>query len=167
MNETIYGPKSVIYARSLDSLGASSRPRRRRSRGRGLLARPRRREVLGTRHPDVASSLNNLGMRKFDGAKFSEAEALIGQAVEIQREAAGLDSGPTLVFMNNLARAREGKGDLAGAETLLLEVLERRRNVLGKESAYVAVTEYYLSRLLCDNGRARDAEPYSASPQPS
>jgi hypothetical protein len=62
--------------------------------------------------------------------------------------------------MNNLARAREGKVDIAGADKLYHDVIELRRKVLGKESVYVGVSEYYLSRMLRDNGRAVEAEPY-------
>jgi tetratricopeptide (TPR) repeat protein len=48
------------------------------------------RRVLGEEHPDVAQSLNNLALLYNSQGRYSEAEALYKQALELKRRNLGI-----------------------------------------------------------------------------
>lgn len=52
-------------------------------------ALPIREQALGPTHPDVAQSLNNLGVLYRNLEKYAEAELLLGRAINIYEEVLG------------------------------------------------------------------------------
>ncbi len=66
-----------------------------------------RKRLLGEEHPDVASSLNNLaGLYKSQG-KYTEAEPLYQQALELCEQVLGSNHPNTVTIRNNLAYLQE------------------------------------------------------------
>ena len=65
--------------------------------------------------------------------KYSNAEALFSEVLEIRRRAFGPEHPDTLSTMNELARTYYDEGNYEKAERLCSEVLEMRRRVLGPE----------------------------------
>ena len=64
-------------------------------------------KLLGEEHPYVADGLNNLaGLYRLQG-RYSEAEPLYQQALEMSRNLLGEDHPNTKIFYNNLLNLRE------------------------------------------------------------
>ena len=69
-----------------------------------------RQELLGDRHPDVASSLNNLAFLRYHQNRYDEAEALLLQALEILEPVLGSNHPNTQSAKNSLAYLRTNQG---------------------------------------------------------
>jgi hypothetical protein len=67
-------------------------------------------ELLGDRHPDVASSLNNLAVLRYNQNLYDEAEALLLQALEIRESVLGSNHPHTQSTKNSLAYLRTSQG---------------------------------------------------------
>jgi tetratricopeptide (TPR) repeat protein len=90
-----------------------------------------RRELLGERHPDVATSLNNLaGLYRAQG-RYDEAEPLYRQALELSRELLGERHPDVATSLNNLAYLYQSQGRYDEAEPLYRQALELSRELLG------------------------------------
>ncbi|WP_299616752.1 tetratricopeptide repeat protein, partial [uncultured Tateyamaria sp.] len=88
-----------------------------------------RRRVLGDRHYDVASSLNNLAALLQNTGRFEDAEPLFREALEIGREVLD-DRHPNVATqLNNLAILLQATGRFEEAEPLYREALEIGREV--------------------------------------
>jgi len=94
-------------------------------------------KVLGSEHPDVAISLNNLAnfYYKKDHPK---AESLYLRAIAIRERALGLDHPDLAQSLNNLASLYQAKGNYLKAEPLYQRALAIRQKVLGSEHPAVA-----------------------------
>lgn len=95
-------------------------------------------KVLPPDHPDLATSLNNLGYDRYRNGRYSESEALYQQALDIRER--GLkpnDPGiaDTLTNLAELYKARERSQD---AVPLLNRALEIRTRSLPAESPLIA-----------------------------
>jgi hypothetical protein len=86
-------------------------------------------EHLGTEHPFLATSLNNLAELYRTTGHYTRAETLYQQALAIRRAAFGEIHPAVAAILNNLAGLYLTIGDYAGAEPLLLptECATRRR----------------------------------------
>jgi tetratricopeptide (TPR) repeat protein len=62
-----------------------------------------RKRLLGEDHPDVASSLNNLASLYDSQGRYSEAEPLYLQALELAERVLGVNHPNTVIFRKNLA----------------------------------------------------------------
>lgn len=81
-------------------------------------------QVLGPDHPDVALTLNNLARVLLEQRKFRQALPLLAQSARITVAQRG-DTNDDLAFIfSNLALAKRGLGDRAGAEQLLNKALD-------------------------------------------
>jgi tetratricopeptide (TPR) repeat protein len=86
---------------------------------------------LGERHPDVATSLNNLaGLYRAQG-RYDEAEPLYRQALELSRELLGERHPDVATSLNNLAYLYQSQGRYDEAEPLYRQALELSRELLG------------------------------------
>jgi len=84
----------------------------------------------GSDHPNVATSLNNLGVLLYAKGDHAGAEQLYRRALEIREKTLGPDHPLTEGSLNKLAYALERKGDYVGAAQSyrqLLTILERTR----------------------------------------
>jgi tetratricopeptide (TPR) repeat protein len=65
---------------------------------RGILS-----HSLGEEHPDIAATLNNLGVLYQDQAKYSKANPFFKKAIEIMEKAFGKDSPLIVLDLTNYA----------------------------------------------------------------
>ena len=118
-----------------------------------------RQELLGDRHPDVATSLNNLAMLYSSQGRYAEAEPLLKQALALLQELLG-DKHPNIASsLNNLAMLYYSQGRYAEAEPLYLHALALRQELLGDKHLDVASSLNNLASLYYSQGRYAEAEP--------
>jgi tetratricopeptide (TPR) repeat protein len=117
------------------------------------------RRVLGREHPDVLSSLNNLGVMQFDRGEFQAAVDTFIELLEIDRKCFGSIHPSTARSLHNLGNALASDGRLDGAERFLREALDIRRELFGEEHPDVANTMKELSRVYMQQGRLDEALP--------
>ncbi|MEQ8784886.1 MAG: tetratricopeptide repeat protein, partial [Pirellulaceae bacterium] len=82
-----------------------------------------RKSVLGEKHPDYASSLNNLASLLKSQGDYARAEPLYRQALEIYKEMLGEKHPHYATSLNNLALLYRSQGDHAQAEPLYRQAL--------------------------------------------
>ncbi|MBW4517949.1 MAG: tetratricopeptide repeat protein [Timaviella obliquedivisa GSE-PSE-MK23-08B] len=116
------------------------------------------REKLGEQE-SVASSLVWLGRLYQDQGRYSEAEPLYLQALEIYQSQLGQDHPSTATSLNNLAGLYESQGRYSEAEPLYLQALEIRRSQLGQDHPDTAMSLNNLAELYRSQGRYSEAEP--------
>jgi tetratricopeptide (TPR) repeat protein len=66
-----------------------------------------RKRLLGTEHPDVALSLNNLAYLYYSQGRYTEAEPLYLQALEIAERQLGANHPNTSTICENLQSLRD------------------------------------------------------------
>ena len=116
-------------------------------------------ELLGDRHPSVASSLNNLAALYYSQGRYAEAEPLLKQALLLLQELLG-DRHPSVASsLNNLAELYRSQGRYAEAEPLYKQALLLRQEVLGEKHPSVASSLNNLAGLYDSQGRYAEAEP--------
>jgi len=108
---------------------------------------------LGTDHPDVAQSLNNLAVLYESQGRYNDAEPLFLQSLEIRKRQLGTDHPDVAQSLNNLAVLYESQGKYLEAEDLAKQALIIYQNRLGNEhpntqNAAVTVKMLYVMRLL-------------------
>ncbi|MCW6036772.1 tetratricopeptide repeat protein [Spirulina subsalsa FACHB-351] len=118
-----------------------------------------RQQVLGTQHPDVANSLNNLAFLYEAQGRYSEAEPLYLQALESRKRLWGTEHPDVATSLNNLAGLYSSQGRYSEAESLYLQALEIRKHLLGEEHPTVATSLNNLAFLYTSQGRYSEAEP--------
>jgi len=123
---------------------------------RGLKARQ---ELLGDRHPSVATSLNNLALLYESQGRYAEAEPLYIQALALYKELLGDRHPNVATSINNLAALYRSQGRYAEAEPLLKQALLLRQELLGDRHPDVATSLNNLALLYSSQGRYAEAEP--------
>jgi CHAT domain-containing protein/tetratricopeptide (TPR) repeat protein len=108
-------------------------------------------KALGRDHPEVASSLNSLGLICFARGDYNRAEELFRRALAIDEKTFGKDSLAAAEVDNSLAQNYNGKANYAEAERLARQSLDAREKNLGKDHFLVAasletLTEIFLSK---------------------
>ena len=89
------------------------------------------RKLLGEKHPDYATSLNNLALLYQDMGDYKAALPLHKQALTITKEAVGEQHSSYAVSLNNLALLYQDMGDHKAALPLARQALDLRKEVLG------------------------------------
>ncbi|MGB7313551.1 MAG: CHAT domain-containing tetratricopeptide repeat protein, partial [Nodosilinea sp.] len=118
-----------------------------------------RRERLGDRHPDVATSLSSLaGLYQLQG-RYGEAEPLYQESLAIRRERLGDRHPDVATSLNNLAGLYPDQGRYGEAEPLYQESLAISREQLGDRHPAVAASLGNLAVLYQLQGRYEEAEP--------
>ncbi len=97
-----------------------------------------RERALGTDHPDVATSLNNLGEAHRVQGRYAEARALYERALAIREHALGTDHPDVAHSLNGLGVAYQDEGRYAEALALFERVRAIRERALGPEHPDVA-----------------------------
>ncbi|AFY30725.1 Tetratricopeptide TPR_1 repeat-containing protein [Calothrix sp. PCC 7507] len=114
---------------------------------------------LGSEHPSVATSLNNLAKLYESQGKYSEAEPLYSQALTLWRQLLGSEHPSVATSLNNLAGLYKSQGRYSKAEPLYIQALALRRQLLGSEHPDVATSLNNLALLHKSQGRYSEAEP--------
>ncbi|MEG4107707.1 tetratricopeptide repeat protein [Microcoleus sp. S13_C5] len=108
---------------------------------------------------ELSSSLSYLaGLYKSQG-RYSEAEPLYLQAVEIDRRSLPEDHPNLATHLNNLAQLYQSQGRYSEAEPLYLQVVEIDRRSLPEDHPSLAIHLNNLAELYRDQGRYSEAEP--------
>ncbi len=118
-----------------------------------------RQKLLGTEHPDVALSLNNLAFLYFSQGRYNQAEPLLIQALEMRQKLLGTEHPDVATSLNNLALLYHSQGRYSQAEPLYRQALEMRQKLLGTEHPDVATSLNNLALLYRSQGRYNQAEP--------
>ncbi|MFK8184657.1 MAG: tetratricopeptide repeat protein [Phormidesmis sp.] len=118
-----------------------------------------RKTELGDRHPDTASSVNNLAALYESQGRYGEAEPLYVQALEIRKTELGDRHPDTAASLNNLAALYESQGRYGEAEPLYVQALEIRKTELGDRHPDTAASLNNLAELYRSQGRYGEAEP--------
>jgi Flp pilus assembly protein TadD len=90
-----------------------------------------RRQILGTAHPDYASSLNDLACLYQALGDYARAEPLLREARHIRKQALGAAHPRYATSLNNLAMLYQTMGDYVRAESLCLEARDIYKQALG------------------------------------
>jgi tetratricopeptide (TPR) repeat protein len=117
-----------------------------------------RRESLGANHPDVASSLDDLGAILIGDGDLSGAEAMVREALATKRQTLPPDDPKLAVSLNNLGFLLWRKGELEEAEHLYREALRIDRQKLGNQHPEIPSRLLNLAVLYRDLGRPGEAE---------
>jgi CHAT domain-containing protein/tetratricopeptide (TPR) repeat protein len=110
-------------------------------------------------HPDVATSLNNLGLLYYRQGAYARAEPLFVRALAIQEKARGAMHPKVATSLNNLAALYQSQGAYARAEPLLARALAIREKALAAMHPDVATSLNNLARLYQEQGAYGRAEP--------
>ncbi len=125
---------------------------------RGLAIRENK---LGAEHPEVAFSLNVLGVLQCDQGNYTEAEPLLRRGLDIREKKLGLEHPDVAISLNDLALLLEKKGEFAEVEQLFRRALGIREAKLGQEHPDVAMSLNNLAGLLITKGMLVEAESLS------
>jgi tetratricopeptide (TPR) repeat protein len=118
-----------------------------------------REEVLGPKHPDTATSYNNLAVNLHLQGHAREAEPLFREALAIWEEVLGPKHPDTAFGYTNLAANLDDQGRNNEAEPLHRKALAVREEVLGPKHRDTARSYNSLAYNLQAQGRVKEAEP--------
>ena len=107
----------------------------------------------------LSSSLSYLAALYQSQGRYSEAEPLYLQALEIDRRSLPEDHPSLAIHLNNLAELYRSQGRYSEAEPLFLQALEIDRRSLPEDHPSLASHLNNLAGLYCDQGRYSEAEP--------
>ncbi|MDB9454430.1 tetratricopeptide repeat protein [Dolichospermum circinale] len=106
----------------------------------------------------LANSLNNLASLYYNQGKYSEAEPLLLDALEMRKRLFTNDHPDVASSLNNLAYLYYNQGKYSEAEPLLLDALEMRRRLFTNDHPDVASSLNNLASLYYNQGRYSEAE---------
>lgn len=122
---------------------------------REVLAERERR--LGVGDVLTRNSLNNLGLVLSLQGKLDEAEVHYRRALDVERGLFGADAFDVLVLAHNLAGLLRKRDDLAGAEALARDTVERAERTLSAARYEPALFRVGLAQTLQRQGRKAEA----------
>ena len=111
------------------------------------------------RHPSFAKKLNGLALLLMEKQEYEEAERLLREALDIDRETQGEDHAAVGRDLHNLALLLMSTGCTAEAEPLLRRTLSIFIASHGDTHPRTARAMQVLANLLRDQGRSTEAEP--------
>ncbi len=158
-----YGIKSVIYAQALHNTGtfymlnldgSNAEPSERLLKEAIVL----RKEIMGEKHIDCASTLNSLGNLYSLTGRFSLAEVAYKQTLSIRKEVLGIKHSDYGISVNNLALLYSKMGKYSEAESLYKEAVEIMREKFGDTHPQYASALNGLASLYIDIGNYDLAE---------
>ena len=117
-----------------------------------------RRKILGDEHPDVASSLCDLGATLHMQSRFTEAEPLLREALAMRRKLLGSEHPDLARSLTALALPLHREGRDEEAETLAREALGIQKKLYGDEHQEIARTLNVLAAALRSSGRSSESE---------
>jgi eukaryotic-like serine/threonine-protein kinase len=117
-----------------------------------------RRSVLGLRHPQTLSSMDDLALNLNRQGRHREAEKLLRETIDLRRQVLGPQHPDTLASMSSLGITLTVESRYAEAEKLQRETLDIQRRVLGPEHPETLRSMTNLANTLGREGRHADAE---------
>ncbi len=119
-----------------------------------------REEVLGTNHPDTATTYNNLALLYRSQGDYQKAEEFYLKALKITEEILGTNHPDTATTYNNLAGLYYLQGDYQKAEEFYLKALKITEEVLGTNHPDTATTYNNLAWLYFEQKELNRAKEY-------
>jgi tetratricopeptide (TPR) repeat protein len=116
-------------------------------------------QVFGARHPNVATTTNNLAWLYSQQGNYAAAEPLFQQVLEITRQSLGDRHPDVATVLNTLAKLYYAQSNYAAAEPLLQQALEIFRQSFGDRHPDVATVLNTLGLLYYFQGNYAAAEP--------
>ncbi|GIJ70056.1 hypothetical protein Voc01_049730 [Virgisporangium ochraceum] len=116
-----------------------------------------REERHGGSHPDVAVSLNHLGLALRSLGRLDEAATVQRRALAIREEAFGPHHPAVAITLNDLGTVHHERGRYAEALELHRRAIAIRRSVLGSDDPFLATSLANLGATLTAVGRLDDA----------
>jgi CHAT domain-containing protein/Tfp pilus assembly protein PilF len=129
------GRESVLYASVVHYLGTDYQGLGRSKEALPLLqeALEIRQRVLGPDHPECGKTLNNLAIVNMTLGKLNEAEGFAKEALQLKEKDPGTETLEYSNSQNTLAQIIDKKGQFALADSIVTDLLERRKRVLKGE----------------------------------
>ncbi|MBC7880654.1 MAG: tetratricopeptide repeat protein [Anaerolineae bacterium] len=152
--------REIVEAQQLDEQGLKLREMGQYEKAQPLAkqALAIKEKALGSEHPEVAKSLNNLAVLYWLQGNFAEAEPLHKRALAIREKALGSEHPDVAKSLNNLATLYSERGNYAEAEPLYRRALAIREKALGPEHPDLAKSVNNLANLYADRGEYTEAE---------
>jgi CHAT domain-containing protein/tetratricopeptide (TPR) repeat protein len=119
-----------------------------------------RRRLYKGDHPNLATSLNNLGSVFQSQGRLTEAEILLREALAMRRRLIKGDHPNLALSLNNLGLLLKDQGRLAEAEPLLRDALAIYRRLFRGDHPDLATSVNNMGILLLAQGRLAEAEPF-------
>ena len=116
-------------------------------------------KALGPDHPNVAASLNNLGLLYYSLGDHAKAEPLLKRSLEIYEKVRGPDHPHVATSLNGLAELYRDLGDYARAEPLYKRAIAIDERAYGPDHPDVARDLNNLGLLYYSLGNYLKAEP--------
>ncbi len=120
--------------------------------------------MLGERHPDYATSLNNLALLLKSQGDYAAARPLYEQALAIRKEVLGERHPDYAHSLNNLAVLLKSQGDYAAARPLYEQALAIHKEVLGERHPDYATSLNNLA--ICSSRRGTTPPPGPSTSRP-
>lgn len=117
-------------------------------------------KVLGSEHPDTASSLNNMGYLLQGMGKNEEARPYYERALEIREKVLGREHPDTAQSQNNLGYLLQAMGKYEKAKPYYEQALAIREKILGKEHPDTARSLNNMGYILQAMRATKEARPY-------
>ena len=114
---------------------------------------------FGSKHPTVATSLNNLATLYCTQGRYPEAEPLYLRSLAMRESQLGENHPDVAITLNNLAELYRVQGKYAEAEPLHRRSLSIMESQLGENHPYVAQSLNNLAALYGSQGKYAEAEP--------
>jgi tetratricopeptide (TPR) repeat protein len=118
-----------------------------------------RERLLGTEHPDVTESIDNLASIYTGRGEYDKTEPLYSRALAVREKALGNDHPDTADSLNSLSTVYFYQGKYKEAEPLLHRALDIWEKTLGKDHPETATCLNNLAELYLDQGKYVEAEP--------
>jgi tetratricopeptide (TPR) repeat protein len=156
--EVLYSQLGTLYAERVESAKSTNRQKEL------ILAQEylEKAIVLQTKFQKLealATSLNNLANLYYNQGKYSEAEPLYLDALEMTKRLFTGDHPDVASSLNNLALLYHNQGKYSEAEPLYLDALEMIKRLFTCDHPYVASSLNNLAYLYDNQGRYSEAEP--------
>ncbi|MGH6848648.1 MAG: tetratricopeptide repeat protein, partial [Methylocella sp.] len=118
-----------------------------------------REKTLGSDHPDVGESVNNLAQLYAAQGQYAKAEPLHQRALAIAEKALGPEHPHVAASLNNLALLYDAQGKYAQAEPLYRRALVISEKTMGPEDPSVGTCLNNLAEHYRTQGKYAQAEP--------
>jgi serine/threonine protein kinase/tetratricopeptide (TPR) repeat protein len=116
-----------------------------------------KRRLLGENHPDVASTLEAIGILRSRQGRSEDAIAQFTEAIRVLRASQTADTNLEMNVLSNLAVALSSAGRLQEAEVMLRDLVKIESKQLGPEASYTLNDTRHLAKTLISLHRPAEA----------
>jgi tetratricopeptide (TPR) repeat protein len=117
-----------------------------------------RQDLFGQGHPDVATSLYNLGWLRGEQGKYAEAESLFLKALDIRISQSGSDDITVAIYLSRMGWLKHAQGKYAEAKNYLYQSIEMLERTSLFDTVQMSQSLQTLASVLMEQGKAHEAE---------